>query len=221
MNVRFVIVIAFFLCGMTSAFAQEDLSAADVDAETTVAGSSTEKPELVYHDIPARWNYYFAAPQTLDAHRGEETRKVCFDDDLYKTQELFGDFSERVRGIGRDRRGQTFRYKLFQGGVHFIVVGEKQFLVRTPETGTHIVETKYCKEALDRAKYITFRSDAQRETPKRCMQRSKGFMFLTRYGTGKKFCEIESIHQWTGPFDSELLRSQGGTTSTTQDTSHE
>lgn len=190
--------------------------AAWLTAFLTFGGASAQTDEvpaetanLVYDDIPASWDDYRLDPESLEQFAGDDTRKLCLDDDFIKHPHQYEELTirnprqqtgkSRSRGVHASGAA-VMRFTQLKGGADFIVVGEEELLLRTPETGAHLISTRYCRKSLRRAKYIQFRSDIQRSKPTMCLQRNRDMSILTRYKSGADTCRVSRIQSWSGPF---------------------
>lgn len=170
----------------------------------------SEPPEKVYDNIPANWNYYFLKPELIEAYSGDEKDEICFHED-FKPPSKF----EIVRihsGRGASSKGRSIRdvtqdYRLMLGGTDFIVISEDKLIVKTDQTGAHILDVKYCKRELRRAKYLKFFDEIEAMPSAQCYSSKlkDGLVFFTRRHAGNARCKIESIREWTGPFDLDVL----------------
>jgi len=165
-------------------------------------------PEIVYNGLPASWDYYFISPEIMSKYSGDEVSEVCLDDDFVKTPALYETLILYGNRSSRGGLSAPHKYKLLQGGIDFKVIDREVLLVSTPETGVHIVKTKMCKRSVRRAKFIKFSDGIERLKPNRCFKRRRGIRLLTRLKSGVAVCDIVSIHEWNGPFDSDILKAE-------------
>ena len=165
-------------------------------------------PELVYDDIPARWDYYFVQPDIISKYTGEKTKKICFGADFSEFPDNYADQTQKVNLGSRSGIRETLRFKLLQGAVDFRVIDENRLLVSTPQTGTHVIQTRFCKSKLPRAKYLQIPVGHGRSSAKQCLRSSRGVAFMTGYKSRVAGCEIESINEWSGPIDSDALKAE-------------
>jgi len=164
---------------------------------------STNPPKRVYDNIPASWDYYFIEPELIEKYTGEQKKKICFHED-FRSPSKFK--STPIRSsVGR--RGQFRDFRLMLGGTDFIVVDKHALIVKTEHSGTHILNLRYCKRELHRAKYLKFFDEIEANPSDHCYSSvlKDGLSFFTRRYAGSAVCKIDSIHEWTGPFELDKL----------------
>lgn len=169
-----------------------------------------EPPAKVYDNIPANWNYYFLEPELIEAYSGDVKEKICFHEDFKSPSKFEAEHissGRRASSNERSIRDVTQDYRLMLGGTDFIVISEDKLIVKTEHTGSHILNVKYCKRELRRAKYLKFFDEIEAMPSAHCYSSKlkDGLMFFTRRNSGNARCKIESIREWTGPFDLDGL----------------
>lgn len=174
-----------------------------------VAGAKDETripPQKVQDRIPAKWDDYFLNPDLILKNQGPQKSEICFDADFMKTPSNFETLSVRNAASGRGGMSETRHYKRLKGASDFTVISKDALLINTPETGLHIIKTKYCRKHLNRAKSILFRSDTQRSNARHCMHAGGNLSIMTRRKSGIAACRIKTLHEWTGSFDPDALK---------------
>jgi len=161
-----------------------------------------------YGDIPVDWDEYSLSEDVIQAHIGDEKKELCLDDDFISKSKNYLNYRESVRGSR-----SKVKYKFLIGGEDFVVVDTNSFILTTPLTGSHLIETSGCRKSMRRAKYIRVIDDISRSVPDRCYKRSSNssqryVQILTRNRRGLDSCEIEKIYSWNGDVSLETLKEQ-------------
>jgi len=161
-----------------------------------------DKPPKMINGLPTNWDYYSIESAVMDKYRGEEREEICFDEDFSNGPNSYG----TIKPYGADINRQAYQRggRFLKGLQDFVVLDKKHVLIGTPNTGMTLVEARFCKKSLRRAKLLVIPNRVHGS----CLRQRELLTIFTRLRGTYDVCKVGKIHSWNGPFDRAALKEE-------------
>ena len=164
-------------------------------AQAKENANKTDKPPKMINGFPVNWDYYFVDSALIEKYSGESREQICFDEDFDSQAGSYG----RIEpfGVSIDRKASRRGGYLLTGIKDFVVLNKKHVLIGTPKTGMTLVEARFCKKSLRRAKMLIVPDERDGS----CLREREPLTIFTRLKGTIDVCKVGKIHSWNGPAD--------------------
>ena len=171
-------------------------------AQAKDKANKADKPPKMINELPVNWDYYAVDRALLEKYSGEARQQICFDEDFDSQAGRYG----RIEpfGVSINRKASQRGGYLLTGLKDFVVIDKKHVLIGTPKTGMTLVEARFCKKSLRRAKLLVVPTERQGS----CLREREALTIFTRLTGTIDVCKVGKIHIWNGPTDVDKLRDE-------------